>query len=123
MSDEGARPSKKQRVVKTSIVDHSYTDHANSPILPNANIDNFPARLHEIVSNPAYQHIIGWMPHGRAWEVKDKKLLVGHVLNKHFSHSNFDSFNRQVNLWGFKVRSVVYQHKLNQSWPIDLQLF
>jgi hypothetical protein len=66
----------------------------------------FPAKLHEIVSNPEYEHIISWNPHGRSWEVKDKKLLVSVVANEHFNHSSYDSFNRQVNIWGFKVRAM-----------------
>jgi hypothetical protein len=66
----------------------------------------FPAKLHEIVSNPEYEHIISWKPHGRLWEVKDKELLFSVVLKKHFHHSNYESFNRQVNSWGFKVRGI-----------------
>ena len=33
---------------------------------------NFPANLHAILS-------ISWMPHGRAWKVHDKALLVSNV--------------------------------------------
>ena len=99
-------------------IDHTYTDYS---VLNNADdvaaaiaggVDadvkkgptpNFPSKLHEIVSNSDYEHIIRWMPHGRAWKVLNKQLLASVVCPYHFSHSSFDSFNRQVNGWGFKV--------------------
>eukprot|EP00804_Cyclotella_cryptica_P000690 CCRYP_014698-RB/>CCRYP_014698-RB protein AED:0.23 eAED:0.70 QI:0/0/0/1/1/0.5/2/0/467 len=59
-------------------------------------------KLHGIVSNPAYRHIICWMPHGRSWKILDKELLASVVCKKYFNHDNFDSFNRSVNGWGFK---------------------
>ena len=33
----------------------------------------------------------------------NKELLASVVLPKYFNHSKFESFNRQVNGWGFKV--------------------
>ena len=46
------------------------------------------------------------MPHGRSWILLDKERLVSEVLPKHFNHNKFESFNRQVNGWGFKVRVI-----------------
>ncbi|KAL3802041.1 hypothetical protein HJC23_010797, partial [Cyclotella cryptica] len=102
------------RVVKSTLIDHSYHDYAYLPLqsggvfnsaVSTARAQNFPAKLHQIVSTPGYQHIIAWLPHGRSWHVRNKELLVSVVLKEHFSHSHFESFNRQVNLWGFKVRT------------------
>jgi hypothetical protein len=114
MSDE--LPNKKHEEVDSEASDHSYKDYSNVPIQQGVIVDNsasaiyrkraalFPTKLHEIVSNPEYEHIISWNAHGRSWEVKDKKLLVSIVAKEHFNHSNYESFNRLVNLWGFKVR-------------------
>ncbi len=94
---------------------------------------NFPARLHTILSDEKYAHIISWMvsccsansrfhllmssltfkyppsllfyfyqPHGRAWKVIDKSLLVDEVIPKFFGQSKFASFTRQLSGWGFK---------------------
>eukprot|EP00984_Skeletonema_dohrnii_P017705 scaffold8137_cov96-Skeletonema_dohrnii-CCMP3373.AAC.1 len=63
---------------------------------------NFPARLHVILSNEQYSHIISWMPHGRAWKVKNKEILVEEVIPKFFGQSKFASFARQLSGWGFK---------------------
>jgi hypothetical protein len=119
MSDE-ERQTRNPRVVKCTVVDHSYIDLANDPVHNSeSTTSNFPAKLHEIVSNPRYQNIIGWLPHGRSWEMKNRELFTSVVLNEHFNHNNFESFNRQVNYWGFKVRIA------NLSWTpshVRLQL-
>jgi hypothetical protein len=41
-------------------------------------------------------------PHGRAWKVLDKELLVKEVIPKYFGQSKFASFTRQLSGWGFK---------------------
>jgi hypothetical protein len=122
MSNEETKPNKKRRVTKSTIIDHSYNDHSSNPfqlpqhinhiiasshqsLVARPKAETFPMKLHDIVSNHSYQHIIGWMPHGRSWCIKNKDLLVSEVLNEHFNHRNFESFNRQVNIYGFKVRS------------------
>ena len=63
---------------------------------------NFPARLHAILSDEQYAHIISWMPHGRAWKVIDKELLMEEVAPKFFGQSKYASFARQLSGWGFK---------------------
>lgn len=70
---------------------------------------NFPARLHAILADERYAHIITWMPHGRAWKVLDKDLLVETVIPKYFGQSKFASFTRQLSGWGFK--------RLHQTGP------
>ena len=101
--EEGSEKSKKQHANK---IDHTYIDFSQhdtpSPSIDRTGRKKFPTKLHEIVSNPEYQHIIGWLPHGRSWAIFNKKLLVD-VCANHFAHDKFDSFNRQVNGWGFKV--------------------
>jgi hypothetical protein len=44
------------------------------------------------------------MPHGRSWKILDKELVAKVICKKHFNHQNFESFNRSINGWGFKVR-------------------
>jgi hypothetical protein len=103
MSDEKIQTNNPRKVQYTT-VDHFCNDLANAPILYNTTATtNFPAKLHDIVSTLRYQNIIGWLPHGRSWEVKNRELFISVVLNEHFNHNNFESFNRQVNYWGFKV--------------------
>ncbi len=65
------RPPKRQKI-KESIVDHTYRDYSNVEVSDDEDEEaqggrkqtrltpNFPAKLHAIVSNPNYQHIIRW---------------------------------------------------------------
>jgi len=106
---------RKKAKVKESVIDHTYRDYSQVEV-PNDDDDdaaaggkrdwkahpNFPAKLHAILSNPGYVHIIGWMPHGRSWKIVDKYLLTTIILPQHFAHAKFESFNRSVNGWGFK---------------------
>eukprot|EP00970_Alexandrium_tamarense_P009532 scaffold1907_cov185-Alexandrium_tamarense.AAC.7 len=65
-------PTKKKRVVKESLIDHTYRDFSRtevdaseeevgsaSPLSDNKK--SFPRVLHDIVSNPKYSQIICWM--------------------------------------------------------------
>ncbi len=105
-------------------VDHTYRDYANfrvdllRPSDPEytafhggnrKSANNFPAKLHGILSNPEYEHIIRWMPHGRAWKIFDKDLLVSEVIPKYWGQTKYESFSRQLSGWGFK--------RLHQSGP------
>ena len=63
---------------------------------------NFPARLHAMLSDEQYSHIISWMPHGRAWKVLNKELLMVEAIPKFFGQSKYASFTRQLSGWGFK---------------------
>jgi hypothetical protein len=108
-----APPPRKKRVVNATLIDHSYNDYSTYRITNNddsnkghCSIDNFPRKLHHILSTPGYHHIISWMPHGRAWKIWNRELLVSVVCKEQFKHEKFESFNRQVNGWGFKVRKL-----------------
>ncbi|KAL7464610.1 hypothetical protein ACHAXS_004947, partial [Conticribra weissflogii] len=70
---------------------------------------SFPAKLHRILSNPEYSHIISWMPHGRAWKLHNKHSFLNDVVPSYFSQTKYESFTRQLTGWGFK--------KLHQSGP------
>lgn len=64
-----SRNKKKERVVKKSIIDHSYRDYSQTPVSEDVNslvngrrkTQSFPAKLHEICSDPEYRHIISWL--------------------------------------------------------------
>lgn len=68
----------------------------------------FPVKLWELLDHidthePEIAHIISWQqPDGRCFRVHDKKLFETKVQSKFFDQSNYTSFRRQLNLWGFK---------------------
>ena len=100
--------------MQRELVDHTYRDYSHVDVedliadYKGVNDNLFPVKLHKILSTPEYHHIIQWKPHGRAWIIKDKHLLSTVVLPSYFNHGNFESFNRSVNGWAFKVCSIHY---------------
>ena len=82
-------------------------------------LDTFPNILHRILSDDELSGIITWLPHGCSWKVINKSRFVDDVIPKFFNHSNFKSFLRQVNGWGFiritkGVDGGSYYHKVCQ---------
>jgi hypothetical protein len=68
----------------------------------NTKDDTFPVKLHMILSNPAFEDIIAWLPHGRSWRILQQKAFEEKVIPLYFRHGRYSSFARQVNGWGFR---------------------
>ena len=49
-----------------------------------------------------FNHIISWLPHGRAWKVHKPKAFEDEVIPKFFVSCKYTSFVRQANGWGFR---------------------
>jgi hypothetical protein len=71
----------------------------------------FPYRLHEMLRRVHEQkrdtdleHVVSWQPHGRAFLVHQckHKVFVEQVLPTYFKQSKYTSFQRQLNLYGFR---------------------
>lgn len=112
-----SNPSSRRALVATTqrtknhtrlLVDHTYRDfsrylHYGGQIEKHKKSDaNFPAKLHQMLSEPKLSHIITWMPHGRAWKILDKELLMSKAVPAYFVQKRFESFTRQLSGWGFK---------------------
>jgi len=55
----------------------------------------FPLKLMEMVANNDTQHIVSWMPHGRAFKIHRQNQFVEIVLPQFFSNNiKYTSFNR-----------------------------
>jgi len=62
----------------------------------------FPEKLMEVLDRDDIGEIISWMPHGRAFIVREPKVFTATILQCVFKQTKFMSFTRQLNLWGFK---------------------
>jgi len=65
----------------------------------------FPRVLYQMLMKAEsmnFSEIISFLPHGRAFIVRDKSRFERMVMPKFFSHKSFKSFRRQVNLYDFK---------------------
>ncbi|ORX81760.1 hypothetical protein K493DRAFT_270309 [Basidiobolus meristosporus CBS 931.73] len=92
---------------------------------PNVRIlnNNFVHKLHGMVIDKQYQHLISWNYSGTSFIVCNITEFSKDVLPKHFKHNNFSSFVRQLNMYGFhKVNKSPRGHRTlaeNQIWEFS----
>ncbi|KAG0169898.1 hypothetical protein DFQ30_003111 [Apophysomyces sp. BC1015] len=83
--------------------------------------------LGSMVVDKQYQHLIAWNYTGTSFVVCNIMEFSRDVLPKHFKHSNFSSFVRQLNMYGFhKVNKSPRGHRTlaeNQIWEFSHSKF
>lgn len=65
----------------------------------------FPEKLHQMlehVEKNGMTDIVCFFPHGRAFAIHKPVQFVSEIMPKFFKQSRFTSFQRQVNLYGFR---------------------
>jgi hypothetical protein len=116
-------------------VNHDYTDFAyvleeDQELPPEVDDNNnvrkrntggvispFPERLHDMLSKTNVPEVVGWAPHGRCFLVRKPKEFESKIMPLYFNHTKLTSFQRQLNLYGFKritkgVDRGAYYHEL-----------
>ncbi|EGP86598.1 unnamed protein product [Zymoseptoria tritici ST99CH_1A5] len=69
------------------------------------NSSDFVRKLYKMLENPQDESIVRWGNEGDSFVVLENEKFTKHILPKHFKHSNFASFVRQLNKYDFhKVR-------------------
>jgi len=62
----------------------------------------FPQRLMSILSDERNSDSICWLPHGRAFAIRNRKLFAEKIMPKFFPRkSKYSSFTRKLNRWNF----------------------
>lgn len=89
-------------------------------------VASFVAKLYEIVNNAQLAALVGWNPDPKAagFVVWDTERFSLQVLPRYYKHSNFHSFVRQLNNYGFhKIdakRGDAYEHRCFVRGRADL---
>ncbi|KAF2711609.1 response regulator [Pleomassaria siparia CBS 279.74] len=70
-----------------------------------SNSSDFVRKLYKMLENPTDENVVRWGNDGDSFVVLENEKFTKHILPKHFKHSNFASFVRQLNKYDFhKVR-------------------
>lgn len=66
---------------------------------------DFVRKLYKMLEDPSYSSVVRWGDDGDSFVVLENEKFTKSILPKHFKHSNFASFVRQLNKYDFhKVR-------------------
>jgi hypothetical protein len=96
---------------------------AYSAIVASTNQHVFPWKLHKMLEEaPAknFNHIVSWVQNGTAFKVHNAQGFLANVIYQYFDQSKYESFRRQLNLYGF-TRVVRGQHRGVYSHPFFRQ--
>ncbi|KAL6710551.1 kinase-regulated stress-responsive transcription factor skn7 [Coniothyrium glycines] len=70
-----------------------------------SNSSDFVRKLYKMLESPSDESVVRWGNDGDSFVVLENEKFTKHILPKHFKHSNFASFVRQLNKYDFhKVR-------------------
>ncbi|KAL7539466.1 hypothetical protein ACHAXR_009323 [Thalassiosira sp. AJA248-18] len=79
----------------------------------------FPEKLMNMLDRESMLHpdVISWLSHGRAFIVRTPKQFTGEIMAGYFRQSKLTSFQRQLNLYGFRritqgADAGAYYHEL-----------
>ncbi|SAM04691.1 hypothetical protein [Absidia glauca] len=70
-------------------------------------VSTFIQKLYNMLENNTNANLISWCPSGTSFFISNAKAFAAQVLPTHFKHSNFSSFVRLLNMYGF--------HKISKS--------
>ena len=99
----------------------------NPKLVMSDNTHQFLKKLWDILNNPDYNKIIRWSNDGTSFMIISKIKLQTEVFPDHFKHRNFNSFQRQLNYYGFcktnktTKKITFYQHPyFKREFPDDI---
>ena len=95
---------------------------------PDQSRQQFPRKLYDLLqnSNPA---IVSWFVDGMSFYVQDEAQFCSTVLPVYFAHGKMSSFQRQLNIYGFKrlvprvserpSRTAPLAHRDGDFWNVN----
>ncbi|KAI8098505.1 HSF-type DNA-binding-domain-containing protein [Halteromyces radiatus] len=86
----------------------------------------FINKLYKMLEDDSIQHLINWSPNGDLFSVSSPTAFSKLVLPQYFKHNNWQSFVRQLNMYGFhKVNDMIHSNLTSESqkWEFRHQHF
>lgn len=110
-------------MIGSTIMDNSTKSENHKTHSPVSNsIPEFVKKLFGMLEDNTYPQIFSWGAEGDTFVVKDPNEFARHILPKHFKHSNFASFVRQLNKYDFhKLRMPEDGQRIygDQAWEFQ----
>ncbi|KAI9651431.1 MAG: hypothetical protein M1829_003009 [Trizodia sp. TS-e1964] len=79
-----------------------------------SNANDFVRKLYKMLEDPAYSEVVCWGKEGLSFVVLENEKFTKSILPRHFKHSNFASFVRQLNKYDFhKVRQNTEEYGMS----------
>ncbi|KAI9279968.1 HSF-type DNA-binding-domain-containing protein [Umbelopsis sp. AD052] len=75
----------------------------------------FVTKLYNIVGDEDIQHLISWSKEGDVFSVKNPTEFARTILPQYFKHNNWQSFVRQLNMYGFHKVNDVFHTLTNEQ--------
>ena len=87
----------------------------------------FINKLWNMVNDENNKELIQWADDGQSFIVKNREVFVHNILPRYFKHSNFASFVRQLNMYGWHkvqdIRSGSIQGSSDDKWQFANENF
>lgn len=111
----------------TSSNNSTTTSTNNNRRFQNKTRPAFVNKVWSMINDPANSHLIQWADDGLSLIVTHREQFVHEILPKYFKHSNFASFVRQLNMYGWHkvqdVKSGSIQSSSDDRWQFENEYF
>ncbi|GBL49497.1 hypothetical_protein [Candidozyma auris] len=81
--------------------------------------NDFVKKLFQMLSEDKYVNVVRWTANGNSFVVLDTNEFTKEILPRHFKHSNFASFVRQLNKYDFHKVKISNEEKQHYEYGDD----
>lgn len=84
-----------------------------------AGLNDFVKKLFQMLGQDQYMDVVRWTAHGNSFVVLNTNEFTKEILPRHFKHSNFASFVRQLNKYDFHKVKISNEEKQTYEYGED----